>query len=101
MEMLTKQLPAFSSEQLDVLGICSIISLTSACTALRAGWRGDCSSQARNGSLLQSPEESLPVNPATRWSLPVCFLSHPSQNTPKWKQPGWKGILVVFIEVLQ
>lgn len=63
MEMLTKQPPAFSSEQLDVLDICSAISFTSAFVVLGAGWRDDCSSHAQNGSLLQSPVEPLLANP--------------------------------------
>lgn len=45
MEMLTKQFTAFSSEQLDRLGICSAISFTSVCIVLGAGWKGDRSSQ--------------------------------------------------------
>lgn len=34
MEMLTDQLPAFSSEQLDVPDICSLISFTLLCIVL-------------------------------------------------------------------
>lgn len=33
--MLTDQLPAFSSEQLDLSDICSLISFTLPCTVLR------------------------------------------------------------------
>ena len=106
MEMLTKQLPAFSSEQLDMLDICSIISFTSACIALGAGWRGDCSSHALNGSLLQSPVESLLVNRGARFTesdghcQSIFSLIHPKTSS-KGSSPDEKGTLLVFIKVLQ
>lgn len=80
MEMMTKQLPAFSSQQQDMLDIYLLYHFIDLSVCCAGGWV--------ERWLLQSLAASQRVNPATRWSLPLCFLSHPSQNTPKGTQPG-------------
>lgn len=101
MEMLTKQLPAFS-QQLDMLDICSFISV---CIE-RAAWRCGCSSHALKGSLLQSAVESLFVNPGTRFTesdghCQSVFSFIHLQTAPKGSSLDEKGTLAAFIKGLQ
>lgn len=99
MEMLTDQLPAFSSEQLDVPDICSLISFTLLCTVL--GLAGGVTA-----ALLRSPGALPLVIPGTTFTQAhghcQSVFSFVHSKTPlKGMSLREKGVPVVFRKVLQ